>query len=152
MSSANSESFTSSFPIWIPWSWEDPCPKGGSQEELPHGRGQGQWLRVPGCDFTGTAKRSYPASEVSGQSREELHRERRQGPRLGGPTSRPRSSGCVGTGGPRGAMPRWRSGRVVVRRYPSSKVRSSSWEYETIHRKLVNLITLGPQPCLTRWN
>ena len=29
-----------------------------------------------------------------------------------------------GTGGPRGAIPRWRSGRVVVRRYPSSKVRS----------------------------
>ena len=29
------------------------------------------------------------------------------------------------SGGPRGAIPRWRSGRTVVRRYPSSKVRSS---------------------------
>ena len=26
-----------------------PCPRGGSQEELPHIRGQGQEPRVPGC-------------------------------------------------------------------------------------------------------
>ena len=32
----------------------------------------------------------------------------------------------VGTGGPRGATPRSRSSGVVVRRYPLSKVRSSS--------------------------
>ena len=38
---------------------------------------------------------------------------------------RPRSGGCTGTGGPREAIPRWRSGRSVVRRYLSSKVRSS---------------------------
>ena len=31
----------------------------------------------------------------------------------------------AGTGGPRGAIPCWRSGRAAVRRYPSSKVRSS---------------------------
>ena len=31
---------------------------------------------------------------------------------------------CVDTGGPRGAIPRRRSGRTAVRRYPSSKVRS----------------------------
>ena len=36
-------------------------PKGGSQEELPHGRGQGQRLRVPGCDRAGTAEKSYPS-------------------------------------------------------------------------------------------
>ena len=48
-------------------------------------RGQGQWLRVPGCDGAGTAersyprsrsgaaaKRSYPAPEVRGGSQEEL--------------------------------------------------------------------------------
>ena len=40
-------------------------------EELPHVRGQGQRPRVPGWDGTGTAKRSYPASEVRGSSREE---------------------------------------------------------------------------------
>ena len=40
--------------------------KGGGQEELPHFRGQGQWPRVPGYEGTGTAERSYPASEVGG--------------------------------------------------------------------------------------
>ena len=94
-----------------------------------------------------------------------------------------RRGGCAGTGGPRGAIPRWRSGTVAVRRYPLSKVRSSGcalleqpqrdiprqgkrnpskmvlqegirgqthWNHT--HRKLVNLITLGPQTCLTQWN
>ena len=37
----------------------------------------------------------------------------------------PRSGGCAGAGGPRGAIPRSRSGGAAVRRYPSSKVRSS---------------------------
>ena len=36
-----------------------------------------------------------------------------------------RGGGCAGAGGPRGATPRSRSGGSVVRRYPSSKVRSS---------------------------
>ena len=34
------------------------------REELPPIRGQGQQPRVPGCDGTGTAERSYPASKV----------------------------------------------------------------------------------------
>jgi len=34
-------------------------------------------------------------------------------------------SNCSGAGGPRGAIPRWRSGRAAVRRYLSSKVRSN---------------------------
>ena len=38
----------------------------------------------------------------------------------------PRSSGCTGAGGPRGATPHSRSGGAAVRRYPTSKVRSSS--------------------------
>ena len=42
----------------------NPCPKAGSQEELPHVRGQGQWPRVPDCDSVGRDERSYPASEV----------------------------------------------------------------------------------------
>ena len=37
------------------------CSKGCSQEELPHVRGQGQQLRVPGCNGAGTAKKSYPS-------------------------------------------------------------------------------------------
>ena len=47
------------------------CPRGGSQEELPHVRGQGQWPRVPGCDGSGTAERSYPTSKVRGGGQEE---------------------------------------------------------------------------------
>ena len=50
---------------------------------------------------------------------------RGQGQRLGGPTRHPRSRGCTGTGGPRGAIPRWRSGRAAVRRYPTPKVRET---------------------------
>ena len=50
------------------------------------------------------AERSYPTSEVRGRSRED-------------PTPEGRW--------PRGVTPRWRSGRAVVRRYPSSKVRSN---------------------------
>ena len=38
---------------------------------------------------------------------------------------RPRSGGCAGAGGPRGATPHSRSGGAAVRKYPSSKVRSS---------------------------
>ena len=37
----------------------------------------------------------------------------------------PRSCGCVGAGRPRGATPRSRTEEVAMRRYPSSKVRSS---------------------------
>ena len=40
-------------------------------------------------------------------------------------TPRPRRGGYAGEGGPRGATPHSRSGGAAVRRYPSSKVRSS---------------------------
>ena len=42
-------------------SLEDTMPEEGGQEELPHIRGQGQRLRVPGCNGTGTAEKSYPS-------------------------------------------------------------------------------------------
>ena len=48
-----------------------PCLKGSGQEELPHVRGQGQPPRVPGCDGTGTAERSYPTSQARGGRWEE---------------------------------------------------------------------------------
>ena len=70
------------------------------RDELPDARGQG-W-RLGGA---------IPARD--------------QGRWPGGATPRPRSSGCTGTGGPRGAIPHSRSGGAAVRRYPSSKVRSS---------------------------
>ena len=78
--------------------------RGSSREELPHARGQGRWPN----------------------SREELPHARGQGRWPGGAIPPPRSGGCVGAGGPRGAIPRSRSEGAAVRRYPSSKVRSSS--------------------------
>ena len=111
-----------------------PCPKGGSQEELLHVRGQGQWPRVPGCNGAGTAEKSYPsprsgavaersypmpphprpgvAAERSylkpkargGVQVDQPHAQG-QGWRPGGPTPRPRSIGCMGAGGPRGTIP-----------------------------------------------
>jgi len=45
--------------------------------------------------------------------------------RPGGATPCPINGGCMGSGGPTGATPSSRSIEVVVRRYPSSKVRSS---------------------------
>ena len=106
----------------------------GGWEELPHFRGQG---RQPGGATLvprsgAVAGRSYPASEVSG-GQEEIPCVRGQGrwpwgatpsprPRAAAGRSHPhprpgpaagrsnrRSSGCAGTGGPRGAIPRWRS-------------------------------------------
>ena len=75
-----------------------PCPKGGGQEELPHVRGQGQRPRVPDCDGTGTAERSYRASEVRGGSREELPH-----------TPRPRPGGTGGRSYPKPLSPRRRA-------------------------------------------
>ena len=56
-------------------------------------------------------------SEVRGGSREELPLNRGQRQWPGGATPRPRSCGFAGTGGPRGAIPRSRSGGAAVRRY-----------------------------------
>ena len=102
-----------------------PCPRGSGQEELPHVRGQGQQPRVPCCDGAGMAERSYPTSEVRGGGREELPHIQGQGRHPRGATPPPRSGGREGTGGSRGATPCSRSGGAAVRRYPSSKVRSS---------------------------
>ena len=52
------------------------------------------------------ARRSYPTPEARGYSLEDQPHARGQGRRPGGPTPRPRSSGCAGVGGPRGAIPR----------------------------------------------
>ena len=67
---------------------------------------------------------TYPGSEVRRQLGGVTHA-RGQGWWPGGPTPCPWSPGCAGAGEPRGAIPRWRSGRAAVRRYPSSKVRSN---------------------------
>ena len=86
------------------------------REELPYVQGQGQWPRLPGYDGTGTAKRSYPASEVSG-SREETPRIQGQG-QLGEATSCPRP------------------GVVTLRSHLKPKARGSSWEEQPEERWL----------------
>ena len=81
-----------------------------------------------GCDGPrrGMAERSYPTPDVRGGGQVELLHAGGQGWRPRGATPPPRNSGCQGAGGPRGATSCSRSGGVAVRRYPSSKVRSSS--------------------------
>ena len=71
------------------------------------------------------AMRSCPTSEVRSGSREELPHVQGQEQQPWGAAPRPRSGSCEGAGGPRGAIPCSRSGGAAVRRYPSSKVRSS---------------------------
>ena len=71
-------------------------------------------------------ERSYSTSKSRGCGWEEQLHTRGQGRWLGGAASHPRSSGCMGTEGPRGAIPCWRSGGAVMRRYSSSRVRSCS--------------------------
>ena len=94
---------------------------------------------LQGCEEIVAARRSYPMSEVRDGSQEELPAcprtgavaERRlahaqgQGRQPRGATPHPKSSVCAGPGGRRGATPLSRSGRAVVRRNLSSKVRSS---------------------------
>ena len=74
----------------------------------------------------GVAQSRTRLKRLSSSSSSSSNCYRGQGRRLRGATPRPRSGGCAGgAGGPRGATPRSRSGGAAVRRYPSSKVRSS---------------------------
>ena len=83
----------------------------GGQEKPPRAWGQGwwRWGATPSPRPGAAPGRSHPCP--------------RPGPAAG--RSNPRSGGCAGTGGPRGAIPRWRSGTAEVRRYALSKVRNS---------------------------
>ena len=73
---------------------------------------------MPGCDGTGTAERSYPASEVRGGGREETPQVQGQG---GGREELPRIRGQWQRLG--GATPNPRSGAVAGRRHPRSEIR-----------------------------
>ena len=93
-------------------SWEDPMPEGRRP------RGVTPRLR------SGAAAQSARLRLRSNRGEELLHvRSQRQRPEEATPP--PRSSGCAGTGGPRGAIPRSRSGGAALRRHPSSKVRET---------------------------
>ena len=121
--------------------WENPMPKGQRPRGVtPHPR-SGAAAESARLQRRRNSWEELPKSKVRGGGREELPQvqgqgwrpggaspcphARDQGRRPGGPTPRPRSGGCMGAGGPRGAIPCWRSGRAMVRRYPSSNVRSS---------------------------
>ena len=52
------------------------------------------------------AGRSYSMPKARGGGQEDQPHARGQGQRPGGPTLGPRSSGCMGAEGPRGAIPR----------------------------------------------
>ena len=96
--------------------------RGRSQEDpMPKGRQPRGVTPLPRSGTTAESAR-LPRHR-NGQ--EEPPRIQGQGRQPGGATACPRSGGCVGAGGPRGAIPRSRSGGAAVRRYPSSKVRSS---------------------------
>ena len=94
---------------------------------------------LPGWDITGAVERSYPCPR-SGRRLGGATHAWGQGRRLRGATPCPRSGGCEGTGGWRGITPRSRSGGAVVRRHPSSKVRSSSC---TLYINYISIKLLG---------
>ena len=92
---------------------------------------------MPGCDGAGTAERSYPASEVWGGNKrsyptskvrgggwEELSRAPKPKARGGGQEGQHHAQGAMAVQVQEG-LEELSNGRVVVRRYPSSKVRSS---------------------------
>ena len=79
----------------------------------------------PSHKVGGGGREEPPLTQGRGSGREEPPHARGQGLQLRGATPRPRSGGCAGAGGPRGATPPSRSGGAAVRRYSSTKVRSS---------------------------
>ena len=131
-------------------SQEDPMPQGRRPRGVtPHPR-------------SGAAAKSARLRRRR-NAREKLPLVRAQGRWLGGATPRPRSGGCTGVGVPRGTIPRSRSEGAAVKRFPTSKIRETQVRRQVLqggirrethrnhtHRKLVNPITLGPQPCLTQ--
>ena len=68
-----------------------------------------------------------------------LHHVRGQGRQPRRATPPPRSSGCVDTGGLRGATPCSRAGEVAMRRYPSSKVKSSGCALRSSHEEITHV-------------
>ena len=91
------------------------------REEVPQvrGRGGGGWEELP-C-VQGQGRRWEELPRIQGQGRRPggttpRPQARGQGRRHRGPTPCPRSRGCTGAGGPRGAVPHWRSKGVAGRR------------------------------------
>ena len=92
--------------------------QGRRREESPCVRGQG---RQPG-GATPTPPHLIPGAAAG---RSNPMPEAREGGREDQPHAQGALAAQAGAGGARGAIPHWRSGKAAVRRYPSSKVRSS---------------------------
>ena len=97
------------------------CLRCGGQEELPHVRGQrqrqggatahprsGAVAESARLQQRRSSREELPDVRGRGGGREELPHARGQGRQPGGATPPPRSGGCAGSGGPRGAIPRSR--------------------------------------------
>ena len=63
---------------------KDPMPEGRWPRGVPHVQGQGQWLRVLGCDGAGMAEKSYPSPRSWAAAKRSY------------PTSKVKGSGQVG--------------------------------------------------------
>ena len=104
------------------------------------------------------AERSYLTSKERW-----LHRSRRAERSCS--TFKVRRGGCEELLLLQGKEQRLRFAGAATKRYPTSKLRETQIRWKVLqegirgqthwnhtHRKLVSLITLGPQPCLTQWN
>ena len=151
--------------------WEDPMPGGrrqrgvtprpwsgavakiarlqqrrNRQEELPHVRGQGrrpggdtQRPRRGGCRDAGGSRGAIPCSRSGGAAVRRY------------PSFKVRSSVCALLEQPWKDTSRPRR-ETQVRWWVLQEGIRGQTHWNHTHRKPVNLITLGPQPCLTQWN
>ena len=88
------------------------------QEELPHVRGQGLWLRVPGCDGARAAERSNPTSKelwLRGHRRADRSHS----------MFKVRRGGCEEIPLIQGKAQRLHFAGAAMKRYPTSKVRET---------------------------
>ena len=85
---------------------EDPMPDGRWPRGITPRPRSGAAAESARLQQHKNGREELPKSEVSGGGREELPRVRGQGRRPGEPTPHPQSGGCMGAGGPRGAISR----------------------------------------------
>ena len=100
------------------WSYLSPEVRGGSREELPDVQGHRRRLRVPGCDSTGVAERSYLTSKegwLCGHRRAKRSYS----------TFKVRRGGCEEIPLVQGKDQHLHFAGAAVKRYPMSKVRET---------------------------
>ena len=129
---------------------KDPTPERRRPRGVTLRLRSGQRWRVPGCDGTGMAKRSYPTPKARGGGWEELLHTGGQEPRPGGPTPRLRPGVAAGRTYPTleargvgredqphargqgrragGPTPRLRLGVAAGRSNPTPEARGGGWE------------------------